>query len=190
MPIFDHFEWIAPHYDRVFKAGERQTLLEIIALPASGSLLDAGGGTGRIAQILQNQIDQVVIVDQSLGMLTQANAKGGLETTCSQTEALPFPDNSFDRVIMIDALHHVYDQSLTSQELWRVLKPGGRIVIEEPDIRVVGVKILAFAEKILGMRSHFLAPPVIASLFDGTADIQIAREGAISWVIIQKSAET
>jgi demethylmenaquinone methyltransferase/2-methoxy-6-polyprenyl-1,4-benzoquinol methylase len=47
----------------------------------------------------------------------------------------------------------------------RVLEPEGRSVIEEPDIRTFGVKLVALAEKILLMRSHFLSPIQIASLF-------------------------
>ena len=188
MPIMDHFGFIAPYYDRVFKPGERDWLFEVIGLPVSGVLLDAGGGTGRVSQFLRDQVDQVVIADLSYDMLLQAHAKEGLHPTCSHTEKLPFQNEFFDRVIMIDALHHVCDQAETAQELWRVLKPGGRIVIEEPDVRTFGVKVLAVAEKLVGMRSHFLAPPAIASLFDGTADIQIKRKGPISWVILDKQS--
>ena len=46
-----------------------------------------------------------------------------------------------------------------------VLKPGGSIVIEEPDIRKFTVKLIALAEKITLMRSHFLSPDKIAGLF-------------------------
>jgi demethylmenaquinone methyltransferase/2-methoxy-6-polyprenyl-1,4-benzoquinol methylase len=66
---------------------------------------------------------------------------------------------------MMDALHHVRDQHLTASELWRVLTPGGRIVIVEPDIRKPMVKIIALGEKLLLMRSHFLSSGGIASLF-------------------------
>ena len=47
---------------------------------------------------------------------------------------------------MVDALHHVADQEATIRELWRLLKPGGRIIIEEPDIRRFEVKLLALIE--------------------------------------------
>ena len=90
---------------------------------------------------------------------------------------------------MVDALHHVCDQTITADELWRVLKPGGRLVIEEPDVRTRAVKLMALAEKIALMRSHFLSPPEIAALFDrANALTTIERDGYISWVVIDKGA--
>ena len=153
-----------------------------------GILLDAGGGTGRVAQSLKGMAQLVVIADLSLGMLQQANQKGGLETLGSSIEKLPFPAESFDRVLMVDALHHVYSQKETSLELWRVLKPGGRLVIEEPDIRKVSVKLIAFAEKLAMMRSHFLSPPEIARLFSfSDAESRIEIGGYNAWIIVTKN---
>jgi demethylmenaquinone methyltransferase/2-methoxy-6-polyprenyl-1,4-benzoquinol methylase len=185
MSILDHFGLIAPFYDQVFKPGELDLLLDQVGLPVEGALLDVGGGTGRISHLLVDLVTQVVIADLSRDMLMQANKKGGLHTTCAHSEQLPFQEGYFDRIIVIDALHHVCDQAETADELWRVLKPGGRIVIEEPNIQIFGVKILALAEKILGMRSHFLPPYRIAALFK-SENVRIKSKGVISWVIIEK----
>ena len=184
MPIFDHFGLLAPFYDRIFSPGEREKLIEKIDLPTDGVLLDAGGGTGRISQFLREYSKRIVIADLSFEMLLQAKAKNGLYTVCCHTEQLPFLNKVFDRIIMIDALHHVCDQVETAKELVRVLKPGGKIIIEEPDINRIGVKALALGEKILGMRSHFFSPTEIAGLFDGF-NVEIVSEGAIAWVTIE-----
>ena len=184
MPILDHFRLIAPIYDRIFSPGERGKLIEKIDLTNDGVLLDAGGGTGRISQFFRDQSERIVIADLSFDMLLQANEKKGLYTVCTHTENLPFQDSIFDRIIMIDALHHVCDQAETAKELMRVLKPGGKILIEEPDINRLGVKALAVAEKLLGMRSHFLSPVEIANLFNGCS-IDIQSEGAIAWIMIE-----
>jgi ubiquinone/menaquinone biosynthesis C-methylase UbiE len=182
---FDHFDLIAPVFSRV-SYSSLETMLTQANLPTSGRVLDAGGGTGRVAGAIREYAGEVVVADPSLGMLRQADrTRFGL--ACSNSEALPFPNDSFERVIMVDALHHVIHQGQTAREMYRVLKPGGRIVIEEPDIRKFGIKLIAIGEKLLLMRSHFLSPQKIVDLFsfDSTKASIHATEGN-AWVVIQK----
>jgi demethylmenaquinone methyltransferase/2-methoxy-6-polyprenyl-1,4-benzoquinol methylase len=190
MPILDHFGIIAPFYDRVIGQREPRRLIELLGLPRGGALLDAGGGTGRVSQALQAMVDLVVVADESAEMLVQAAQKPGLRPTQARVERLPFADGTFERIIMIDALHHVANQQHTADELWRVLKPGGQIVIEEPDIRTFAVKLVALGEKLALMRSHFLSPIQIASLFQAkkspSARSRIEVEGWNAWVVIEK----
>ncbi len=184
----DHFGFIAPFYDKAIPLRRAEKLIELARLPVDGRLLDAGGGTGRVAQSLKRYVSRVVVADISIGMLSEAKAKDGLSLICSFSESLPIPDETFERIIMIDALHHVLDQQETAAELYRVLKPGGRIVIEEPDIGKFMVKLIAIAEKILLMRSHFLSPPKIVELFRPfKTNTQIVREEFSAWVIIDKT---
>jgi hypothetical protein len=69
--------------------------------------------------------------------------------------------------------------------MFRVLKPGGVLVIEEPDIRTFGVKLIAIAEKLLLMRSHFLAPDEIVKLFE-YGETNVRSEDGTAWVIVRK----
>ncbi len=88
---------------------------------------------------------------------------------------------------MIDALHHVADQQQTANELWRVVKPGGMIIIEEPDVRRISVKFVALFEKLALMRSHFLTPPRILALFQAQGvKSRIVVDGFNAWVVIEK----
>jgi demethylmenaquinone methyltransferase/2-methoxy-6-polyprenyl-1,4-benzoquinol methylase len=185
--MFDHFSFLAPFYERFIKPRSPDILSSFLDLPLDGALLDVGGGTGRVSGFLTSQVSKVVIADLSEKMLIQSLAKDGLHPVCSHSEKLPFPDGFFERVIMVDALHHVCNQKETAAELWRVLKPGGKIIIEEPDITKWGVKLVALGEKIALMRSHFLKPSKIRDLYDSrTKDLQIYREGHIAWIVIQK----
>ena len=135
MPIFDHFDFLAPRYEKFIQPKDPQEICTLADLPVSGALLDAGGGTGRISQFLTGMAGSIVVADLSCKMLLEASRKDGLRPVCTHTEKLPFPDACFERIIMVDALHHVCSQRDTAAELWRVLKPGGRLVIEEPDVR-------------------------------------------------------
>jgi ubiquinone/menaquinone biosynthesis C-methylase UbiE len=187
MPLIDHFNLIAPHYDRWFQPAEPDKLRSILAIPASASVLDAGGGTGRISQSMRRSDSSFIVADESFGMLKQALHKHSLEPVCAHTERLPFPDGFFDRIVMVDALHHVLDSRQTTAELWRVLKAGGKLVIEEPDIRTFAVKLVALAEKLLLMRSHFLSASAIESFFTGPqARTGIERENHTVWVVVEK----
>ena len=180
---FDHFDFIAPIYARVTYAS-MDKMRELAGLPAKGCLLDIGGGTGRVASSLLNDMDEIIIADVSMGMLKQTH-RSTLKPVCSHSESLPFADNFFERVIMVDALHHVIDEPASAKEMLRVLKPGGRIIIEEPDINTFAVKLIALAEKLLLMRSHFLSPLQIASLFPA-GSTNIVSEASSAWVVISK----
>ena len=50
MPRLDHFGFLAPLYDMIFQAPQGDQLAAHTELPCEGLLLDAGGGTGRVAQ--------------------------------------------------------------------------------------------------------------------------------------------
>jgi demethylmenaquinone methyltransferase/2-methoxy-6-polyprenyl-1,4-benzoquinol methylase len=187
MAPFNHFDFLAPFYDRFIKSDDLIRFSEFAELPVSGRLLDAGGGTGRKSLPLLNLVTGIVIADSSIGMLTRATRKAGLKTVCAESEKLPFEDESFERVMMVDALHHVTDYRVTAGELWRVLKPGGRIIIEEPDIRMTSIKIMAMIEKLALMRSHFVSPQDIAATFAyPNSEVNIEIVDSVAWILITK----
>jgi ubiquinone/menaquinone biosynthesis C-methylase UbiE len=187
MPAFGHFDLLAPLYETFIPPKDSQELCDRIGLPTTGVLLDAGGGTGRVSQFLRGMASSIVVADLSSPMLVEARKKAGLNPVCSQTERLPFPDRSFSRIIMVDSFHHVNDQSQTAAELWRVLQPQGRLVIDEPDVRTFAVKVLAVGEKLAFMRSHFLPPPRIAELFQyPDARVYVTTGNSTAWIIAEK----
>jgi demethylmenaquinone methyltransferase/2-methoxy-6-polyprenyl-1,4-benzoquinol methylase len=183
--MFDHFDVLAPVYDRAIPFSRLELMLKMVTLPVDGLLLDAGGGTGRVAAALSPYVRKAFVADFSRGMLAQARGKG-LSGVQAPAENLPFGDGTFERIIMVDALHHVHHQAQTIAELWRVLRAGGILVIEEPDVRTWQVKIVAVVEKLALMRSHFLTPQKISDLFPSEAKVSIETEGYNAWVIIQK----
>ncbi len=180
-----HFDLIAPWYERFIHPQDPTPLLEDLRLTPEDKVLDVGGGTGRVAQFLTSA-RQVVVADISVAMLRMAHKKDGVQAVASRSEELPFPEATFERVVMVDALHHVFEQRRTALEMWRVLASGGRLVIEEPDFTHPWVKVLAMWEKSMLMRSHFLTPEAIAAFFPPEARVEIVRRGWIGHIIVTK----
>jgi ubiquinone/menaquinone biosynthesis C-methylase UbiE len=187
MSIPSHFDLLAPLYETFIPPKDPQEIRDRIGLPTAGVLLDAGGGTGRVSQFLRGMAGSIVVADLSSRMLVEARKKPGLNPVCSHAERLPFPDRSFSRIIMVDAFHHVNDQYQTAAELWRVLQPRGRLVIDEPDVRTFAVKLIAAGEKLALMQSHFLSPSRIAELFQyPDARVWVTTGKSTAWIIVEK----
>jgi demethylmenaquinone methyltransferase/2-methoxy-6-polyprenyl-1,4-benzoquinol methylase len=186
--MFDHFGLLAPFYERVIPPPDVDQLCGFLELPAQGNLLDAGGGTGRVSAQLEHLVDKLVITDSSAGMLAQARQKKKLRVYQSHSEKLPFANESFERVLVVDALHHFANQKEAIAELARVLKRGGIMVIEEPNIEHFRVKLIALAEKIALMQSHFLSPLEIQDeLLRYDLKTRIEKDSQFTaWVIAEK----
>ncbi len=182
----DHFDFLASFYERVIPPPNPAELTELLRLPTTGHMLDAGGGTGRVSAALRDLVGRMVVSDLSHNMLRQVSAKGGLEPVRAHVEHLPFPDRSFDRLLVVDALHHFCDQRDAIGDLLRVLKPGGRLVIEEPDYTRFTVKLVALAETLALMRSRFHTPEAIGGMIaEHGHSAEIVRDDKFrAWVIV------
>jgi ubiquinone/menaquinone biosynthesis C-methylase UbiE len=186
--MFNHFDHLASVYDRLIPSPDLARWRDVLLLPTEGSLLDAGGGTGRVSFLLKQWAGQVVVCDFSLPMLKKAKTKTGIHPVRADVEGLPFPDDIFDRVIVVDAFHHFGHQKRTIKELVRVLKRGGRIVMEEPDITRFAVKLSAVFERLALMRTQFHPPTAIQNMFrkEGlSAEIKSAPLFSV-WIIADK----
>jgi demethylmenaquinone methyltransferase/2-methoxy-6-polyprenyl-1,4-benzoquinol methylase len=90
--------------------------------------------------------------------------------------------------MVMDALHHFPNQEKVIEELFRVVKPGGIILIEEPDINRLLVKLIAIAEKLALMGSHIHSPTEINKMmrkFSSNINI-IPNERISAWIIGRK----
>ena len=103
------------------------------------SLLDVGGGDGRLAISLAQAypgVQCIVSGDISKDMTRRAQrraADAGLSSTiaaeCLDMHALPYSQARFDAVVSFGALHHAREPRVVLAEAYRVLRPGGRMCV-------------------------------------------------------------
>lgn len=130
---------IAPRYDLtndVMSFGLhrrwKRHALELADLPEEGRVLDLAAGTGDLAASAARELDgTAVALDLTREMLrTGIDRHGGDAVSWVQGDALdlPFPDRSFDRVLVGYGLRNLADLRAGLEEILRCLRPGGRLV--------------------------------------------------------------
>lgn len=94
--------------------------------------VDIAGGYGRLADEYISRAQTAILFDYSKTELAQAKEIYGdkLKTKAGDIYDLPFQDNEFDALMMVRATHHFKEMQKVSDELYRILKPGGVAVIE------------------------------------------------------------
>lgn len=102
------------------------------------SLLDVGCGTGEMLRLISERFPKIELtgVDISLNMLDKAKSKIGnmANLILSDSEKLPFDDNSFELVMCNDSFHHYPSPLNVLSEFHRVLKPEGTLLISDYSI--------------------------------------------------------
>lgn len=126
--IWDLFlELICRHYHV-----SADVALRNLALTGSEVVLDLGGGTGGVSARVRQRARQIVVVEPDAALVRRGQGRfSDLQFVRARGEALPFPDRSADAVLLIEVLHHVPDDRAVLAEAARVLRPGGRMLIEE-----------------------------------------------------------
>jgi demethylmenaquinone methyltransferase / 2-methoxy-6-polyprenyl-1,4-benzoquinol methylase len=134
------FTRIAGRYDlmnRLMTFGQdiswRKQVVKLVALPASGKLLDLGTGTGDLAAEAQSQSPSILPIggDFTIEMMRVGKndpARRAIRFAGTDALNLPFPDNTFDAVTSGYLMRNVIDVNRAWAEQYRVLKAGGRVV--------------------------------------------------------------
>lgn len=173
------FDLVAPAYDYVMPAADREALesgLECAERPVE-RVVDLGGGTGRAVRKVDAPTR--VVVDASRGMLERT----GVEAVIGDAGRVPLGDSSVDAVLVVDALHHMGSPGDVVGEAYRVLRPGGVLVICDYDPGSLRGRLLAFGERLLGMESEFYRrEAVVDALGNAGFGVGLVREG-FSYVV-------
>jgi SAM-dependent methyltransferase len=132
----------AAHYVTSETHADPVVLARVVELAgrAAGTALDVGAGTGHTAFALARAGFAVVALDLTPEMLAEARQVArregldGVRFEVGDVHALPFPDAAFEVVTCRRAAHHFSDIGAALAEMVRVLKPGGRLVIDDRSV--------------------------------------------------------
>lgn len=103
-------------------------------LEGNGPVLDLGCAEGQFVNLASKRGWPVVGMDVDNESLSVARRQApGADFVLGSGEAIPFPDEYFDFVIMLDVLEHVPSDYRTLLEVTRVLRPGGSFIISVPN---------------------------------------------------------
>ena len=119
----------------VWRTGQERRL-EMIRSGAGdrvyGQVLVDGCGVGSYLSRLVEQAKLAVGLDIELERALEARQKAPA-VTCGNSELLPFPPDHFDLILSHEVIEHVGDDRAAIREIFRVLKPGGRLVLFCPN---------------------------------------------------------
>ena len=127
--------WRASSLGEITEALEHRVILRLAGPLQDQSVLDVGCGDGTLALVLaSNGAERVAGCDLDPCMVARARAGAirnhtRIDLAVARSQALPFPDGSFDVVTCITVLTFVPDAGVAIREMARVLRPGGRLVI-------------------------------------------------------------
>ncbi len=137
-PVQEEYSQLAHVYDDRWKHYVRATIhetLKRLEVRPGLEILDVGCGTGALLSALERRHPKLMLagVDPTMAMLEIARSRVSENVALEQSraESLPFDGASFDVVLSCSMFHYVRRPLLALEEMKRVLKPGGRLVLTD-----------------------------------------------------------
>lgn len=115
-----------------YRARKLQLTRWLSSQPPSLRVLDLGSATGgNTLHILDLGFEVTSLEYSQIGVQIQKSK--GIPVVQGDARYIPFPESTFDIVVCLDVIEHIFEDGLVTLEISRVLKPGGRFLISVPE---------------------------------------------------------
>ena len=135
-------------------------LLQYVDVKPDDIILDIGGNTGKITDLYSGNGKKIFVLEPEHKNL-QFGIKHRKHIGFVEGEAgrIPFPSKHFDKIVILLSFHHILDQDTALQEIKRVLKESGRLIMLEldPSLRL-GKWIMFYENTMRHMGCKFYCP--------------------------------
>lgn len=122
-----------------------------------GMLLEIGAASGDFLHLLQDSGYDVYGVELSKRAAEQAARNYQLDLSVGTLEDASFPADSFEYIVMYHVLEHLPDPRATLQEAYRILRPGGHILVEVPNVQSIDTLSRQMLLNVLDYPNHLYA---------------------------------
>ena len=146
------------------------------------TVADLGAGEGLLSQLLARRAEQVWCIDNSPRMvevgteLARKNGLANLAYKLGDIEQVPLPDKSVDLAILSQALHHAQHPQRAVDEAFRILRPGGQILVLDLNEHAFEKARELYADIWLGFKESVLHGFLKKSGFSKVEVTPVARE--------------
>ena len=153
-------------------------LTEPAAPHGSWRILDVGCGTGGNLAMLE-RFGAVDGVDASAAAVAHCRVRGVTRVTQARAEALPYADGSYDLVTALDVVEHLDDDVSALQEMHRVLRPGGSVLVFVPAF----TWLWGPQDDVSEHRRRYTRPQIVERLRQAGFDVQRATYANVTFLL-------
>jgi excisionase family DNA binding protein len=137
----EFFNQVAPEWEEIsrnyYDRSIKDRIMSMDILGRSMTAVDLGCGDGYISRAVSERVEKVIAIDISSKMLELLNKKAeesgirNIETIETEAQEVPLQDSSIDIVFASMFLHHIEEPEDIINEVYRILKPGGTVVLAD-----------------------------------------------------------
>ena len=139
-------------------------MLQLLDPKKEETILDVGAGIGYIASRVAKSCDNVYALEPNDDKVEFVKSHfPEVKAFSGNVSSIPFPESYFNKIYVVAALHHFRDQDMAVNEMARVLKSSGRILIHESNPERMGAK----AETRLAKGVRFIESSRLKEIVEG-----------------------